>query len=347
MATMTKTIAVAFLLTVALALNAQDLSTPGGYMSHFSSTLNVMNQTYMNYLSAVSHGKSARKVEKLRQKTLESIAAAKGEIGGTPGYKGDKTYRDATADYIKTCYIVFNEDYGKIVNMEEIAEQSYDMMEAYLLAQDKAGEKLKEAAEKQHSSQKAFADKNGVELADQKDELDLKMEKADQVNDYYKKVYLIFFKSYKQDMYLSDAVNKGDLNAAEQSRNALETYATEGLAALEATGPFISDASVVVACKNALKFYKAVATEKMEPVTNFLLANDNFTKLKKSFDAKPAGKRTQADVDAFNKAVNDINKGSQAYNKANQTIYKERTDVLKNWNESVDRFFDAHMPYAK
>ena len=100
-----------------------------------------MNQTYMNYLSAVSHGKRARKVEKLRVKTLDAILNANGEIMGAPGYKGDKTYKQAMTEYIQICYAVFNEDYRKIVDMEEIAEQSYDGMEAYLLAQKKAGEK--------------------------------------------------------------------------------------------------------------------------------------------------------------------------------------------------------------
>lgn len=335
------------LFITASKLFAQDLSTPGGYLGHFSQSLATMNQTYMNYLSAVSHGKSARKVEKLRMKTLDAILMAKGETAGTPGYKGDKTYRDATADYIKTCYAVFNEDYHKIVDMEEIAEQSYDAMEAYLLAQKKAGEKLKEAGEKQNVALKTFASKNNVQINESKDELDEKLEKAEKLNEYYSKVYLIFFKSFKQDMYLTDAIDKGNLSGIEQARNALETYANAGLQDLEAVGNFGSDASVAVACKEALKFYKELATKNMEPVSNFMLASDNFTKLKKTFEAMPAAKRTQADVDNFNKAVGDINKGSAAFNKANNDINKRRNDVLNRWNEAVKDFFDLHMPYAK
>jgi hypothetical protein len=326
---------------------AQDYSTPGGYLTHFSQTLQTMNQTYMDYLSAVSHGKRARKVEKLRLKTLDAILFAKGTVAGSPGFKNDKTYRDATAEYIKTCYIVFNEDYHKIVDMEEIAEQSYDMMEAYLLAQKKAGEKLKEASNKQNLAFKEFAAKHNIQVVDSKDELDIKLEKAANLNEYYDKVYLIFFKSYKQDMYLSDAISKGDLNGMEQARNALETYATTGLEELETVGSFQTDATVSAACKAALNFYKQVATEKMEPISSFVLASDNFTKLKKSFDVMPAAKRTQADVDNYNKSVSDINKASNAYNKANSEINKQRNDMLKKWNEAVKDFFDAQMPYAK
>lgn len=334
-------------LFVSLSLTAQDFGTSGGYLSYFNKSLETMNQTYMNYLSAVSHGKSARKVEKLRLKTLDGILFAKGEIAGAPGFKGDKSFRDTTANYIRTCYLVFNEDYHKIVDMEEIAEQSYDAMEAYLLAQRKAGEKLKEAGERQQRALEAFAAKYNVQLTHDKDELDVKMEKAGKVNEYYDKIYLAFFKSYRQDLYLTDAINKNNLSAMEQSRNALETYATTGLADLETIGSFENDATVVAACKAALKFYQGLAKQKMEPVSNFILASENFSKLKKSFEAMPASKRTQADVDNYNGAVAAINKASNGYNKSNAEINKERTEMLNNWNRAVKDFFDAQMPYAK
>jgi hypothetical protein len=336
-----------FLTCTALLSFAQDFSTAGGYLDHFNKTTEVMNQTYMNYLSAVSHGKRAKKVEKLRIKTLDAILTAKGEILGAPAFKGDRTYKEAMAEYIKLCYAVFNEDYRKIVDMEEIAEQSYDGMEAYLLAQKKAGEKLEEAGDKRKKAFAEFATKNNITIVNQKDDLDMKMEKAGKVNDYYDKVYLIFFKSYRQDLYLTDAMNKSDLSAMEQSRNALETYATEGLQQLETVGSFESDARIMVACKQALQFYKQLASKKMEPVSNFIMANENFEKLKKTFEKMPSSKRTQADVDNYNKAVNDINKGSAAYNKTNNEINKERNEMLKSWNEAVKDFMDDQMPYAK
>jgi len=138
----------ATLLSTVLISRAQDFTNPGTYMSYMSDKLALVNQTYMNYLSAASHGKSVRKVEKLREKAVNAIFTARMEIQGMPPLKKDKTLKDATVNYLKTCYNVFNEDYSKIVNMEEIAEQSYDAMEAYLLAQEKAGEKLDSAAKK-------------------------------------------------------------------------------------------------------------------------------------------------------------------------------------------------------
>ncbi len=306
-----------------------------------------VNQTYINYLSAVSHGKSARKVEKLREKTVNIIFDTRMKIAGTPPYKGDRVLRDATVSYFKTCYIVFNEDYGKIVNMEEIAEQSYDAMEAYLLAQEKAGEKLEEAAKLQYETAKKFAQAHNIQILESKDELDLKMEKSDKVNEYYNKLFLIFFKSSKQDAYLTEAINVSDVNAVEQNRNALLNFSTTGLEQLSSINAFQSDASLLTACKKVLQFYKEMSQKKMESISNFIVINGNFKKLKKSFDSKPSNQRKEGDIDAYNKGIGEINKASNAYNKANNEINSDRNAMIKLWNSSVKNFMDTHMPYAR
>ena len=119
---------IAVFIITALTSKAQDFTNAGSYMGYMSDRLSLVNQTYMNYLSAASHGKSMRKVDKLREKALNTIFTARAEIQGMPPLNKDKTLKDATVNYLKTCFNVFNEDYSKIVNMEEIAEQSYDAM---------------------------------------------------------------------------------------------------------------------------------------------------------------------------------------------------------------------------
>jgi hypothetical protein len=340
-----RSILFAFLFLIFNGSHAQDFSSPGSYMSYMSDKMQNVNQSYMNYLSAVSHGKSARKVEKLRTKVADLIYNTRGEINSMPPLKGDRSLKDATAAYLKTCYIVFNEDYAKIVNMEEIAEQSYDAMEAYILAQQKAGEKLQEAIDKRNVIFREFAQKFNVRITDEKDELDRKMEKSDKINDYYNKLYLIFFKSSKQEAYLTQAINAGDVNGMEQNRNALLSYATAGLEELKDIGTFESDASLVTACRRVLNFYRELAEKKMEPFSNYVLAEDNFKKIKKSFDQK--SQKSQADIDTYNKAIKEINKAGDGYNKANNEINKERAEMMELWNSTVKRFMDYHMPYAK
>ena len=140
--------------------HAQDFQNAGDYISYINKANEALTVKYLTYLSAVSHGKSARKVEKRRQEVVGAISDTRFNIAGMPPYKGDRTLKDTTVAYIKILYNVFNEDYGKIVNMEEIAEQSYDAMEAYLLAQDKAQEKLEQASERQRHA--ALQPKDGA-----------------------------------------------------------------------------------------------------------------------------------------------------------------------------------------
>ena len=71
----------------------------------------------------------------------------------------------------------------------------------------------------------------------------------------------------------------------------------------------------------------------------------NQTRLKKDFDKK--GSPSKQEVDNFNKAVNDINKASQAYNKTMNELNSMRKATLDNWNESTDAFYDANTPHYK
>src|SRR5688500_11623076 len=86
--------------------HAQDLENPGKYMSYISEKQTLVTKTYLNYLSAVSHGKSARKVEKLREKVLNTIFDTRMQVSGTPPFKGDRSIRDASVAFLKTCYSV-------------------------------------------------------------------------------------------------------------------------------------------------------------------------------------------------------------------------------------------------
>ncbi|HMH35223.1 MAG TPA: hypothetical protein VK543_19440 [Puia sp.] len=337
-------------LTISMILSgtcllAQD-ENPGNYMTQIYKAEQQVAQKYVAYMSAVSHGKGAKKADKKREDLLKTIDDTRIKVNELPPFQKDPSMRDASVSYLKLMYSVMNEDYDKIVNMEEISEQSYDAMEAYMLAQEKANEKLQEAGAARDQAAKKFAVDHHVNLIEEKNGLSEKMEKIGKVSDYYNQLYLIFFKASKQESYLTEAVEKKNINGIEQNKNALLKYAAEGLAALDTLRGFESDKSVVTACKKSMEFFKQEAGTKINIVTDYLLKNDEFEKLKKAMDSKSAKDRTREDVDNFNKAVNDINKAVKEYNQTNQTLNEKRSEVYNNWNSSVQAFFDNHMPYA-
>lgn len=322
---------------------SQVYENAGNYLSFINKKSEELSATYLAYLSAVSHGKSARKVEKRRAEVVNAISATKYEIMGMPPWKGDKSLKDTTVAYLKILNIVFNEDYGKIVNMEEIAEQSYDAMEAYMLAQEKAYEKLNDAGKKQHDMQKVFAGKYNIKLIESESELEAKSKITHLVLEHCNQAYLIFFKCYKQEAYLMDAVGKKNLVAIEQNINSLGKFADEGLEKLQKLKGYNNDGSLIVACRNLMNYYKAEA-KKGSVITEFILKEEEFLKIKKQFDSKPSGKRTQQDVDQYNNAINVMNAASDNYNSAMKELNKLGSSTLNDWNKTYSRYTDTHVP---
>jgi len=329
-------------------VSSQVIENAGDYMTQLSAARVEMDQKYMAYISAAAHSRRARKVEKLRSQTLESIANAKSNTIGLPKYKEDNSLRQASIDYIQFCYRIFNDDYSKIVNMEEIAEQSVDQMQAYLLLEEKTSEKLEEASANLEKAVKEFAAKNEVTLVDTKNELFEKMASAGKINQYCDRLYILFFKCNWEDGQLFNALNAHKINDAEQARNSLIHFAEEGLIALKSDSlkNFQGNSGLANGCREALEFYLRMAKNDIPKLTDFYLKQENFDKIKKSMEAKGSS-RTRQDVDEYNKAVKEMNASVGSFNQLNQDLNKQRQEVSTNWEKSERGFKDDLMPYYK
>lgn len=343
----------AFLQTIIIAgcvlstsnLQAQNYDNPGEYMTAISQQQENISKKYMSYASAAAHGKKARKVENLRSKLLDEVQEARMNISGMPSYKGDKGLRDTAVNFMKLYFNVLNEDYSKIVNMEDIAEQSYDGMEAYLMAQELVDKKLDEGNDRMKITATAFAAKNSVNLIDGKSKLSDMTRKTAETNQYYHELYLIFFKAYIQESYLMDAAAKGNVTGIEQSKSALLKYAQDGLEKLKTAKPFDGDNSLLTATRNVLNFYVKEVNQKIGTMSDYFLTKERFEKTKKDYEKK--SDPSKADRDAYNDMVNEINKASQAYNSTGQSLNKEKNDALNDYNKAVKDYFDEHTPHYK
>jgi hypothetical protein len=250
-------------------------------------------------------------------------------------------------EYFRIANLVLKEDYAKIVDMEAVSEESYDAMEAYMLARERANDKLVQASGMIEREQKAFAGSNNITLIASEDALDKKMAVAGEVYDTYNEIYLIFFKSFKQEIYLNDAIARQDINGIEQNRNALISSSKEGLKKLDAVKPYKNDKSMVEATRKLLNFYIEEGTNDVPKMADYFMKTENFNKVKKAFDEIPEKKRTQANVDEYNKAVNEMNAGVNTYNATNQNLNKKRSALIDGWNGAADKFTDTHVPKGK
>jgi hypothetical protein len=278
---------------------------------------------------------------------IKTSNAALSKAKAAKGFEGSTEFKDSVVEYLRIVNIVLKEDYAKIVDMEEIAENSYDAMEAYMTARDQASDKLADASVMINRVQRRFAEAHDVKIIESSSELDKKMEVAGDVYEHYNKVYLIFFKSFKQEVYLLDAIARKDLSAIEQNREALIATAKEGLEKLKEVELYNADRTVVDATKKLLEFYITEGEKDIKVVSDFMLTSENFNKTKEAFDKKPEKSRTKADVDAYNKAVNDMNAGVNQYNATNNKLNADRSKLIEGWNKTAQAFTDKHVPKGK
>jgi hypothetical protein len=330
-----------------LPAQAQTFNDAGSYMTFINEQNRKIMEDFMSYTSAVAHGKSARKVESRRVAQLQSTKDGIKKISAMPPFKGDKELRDSCVSFLNITYHILNDDYGKIVNLEEISEQSYDAMEAYLLAQDLANEKLNQAQERLSVVEKSFAARNNITLVESSDALTKKLNQANKVNVYHRAIYLIFFKSFKQEIYMLDAMSKKNVNGIEQNKNSLQNFSAEGIAKLITIPAFNGDNSMIIACRQLLEFYKTECKDKVPGLTSFYLKEENYQKVKKAFDAKSQSARTQADVDQYNKAVNEFNQAVNEINNTTNQLNTNRSKLIENYNKASQNFLDKHTPKYK
>ena len=141
-----------------------------------------------------------------------------------------------------------------------------------------------------------------------------------------------------------EALSKGDVNAMEQTKNALAASSAEGLKKLTQIGVYNYDATLKNACSQMLTFLQQEATNKIPGQIDFYLKKENFEKLKKALDSKRQSDRTQADIDQYNKSLKEYNDAFTRYNTVNNELNKKRGVVFEQWNKAIDDFMAKHTP---
>ncbi|MGB0933177.1 MAG: LIC11966 family surface protein [Lishizhenia sp.] len=331
---------------VALLIIVTSTTQAQNAVDHMNAVLDPMTEfktETWQYLKAVTKGKGARKVDAKRQKLITEISGVKSTVKREKAYNGDESLKNAVLEFLDLNYKVLKEDYDEILNMEEIAEQSYDLMEAYLTAQEQASQKLNEASDKLQAIQKTFAENNNINLIEgEQDKTSAKIQKAAKALEYYNDIYLVFFKVYKQEMYVLDAQSRNDVVALEQNINTLKIDVEEANKKLSEMMAYEGDKSLIVAAEKAVSFYAEEANDNFETVLNFYLTKDKYDKTVEEFNAISKKKRTQKDIDTYNGAINDYNKSVNEFNDVNESANKGRSSMFDDWNKAIDKFFSTH-----
>lgn len=331
------------LFCLALQSRAQDFKNALEYMEFIDEQQEDIPKRMWRYTKAIAHSRSDRAVENKREKLVETIEDAMKKISSKPGYEGDD-FKKQVLTMLEFNKNLLNDDYEKIIDMKAVAEQSYDAMEAYMKAQEMADEKMEEVQKTYETNYYTFANIHNIKIIEGETDLGKKMAKSNEVFKYYKKMYLIYFKVFVNEIYLMDALNAGDVNGIQQNTNALSMSAEEGLKTLDTVVSYDGDKSLIEMTKKSFKFFQDEADNKMPILIDFLVLNEDMQKSQEALDNTPKRKRTQEQIDKFNAMVNDFNTAVKTYNRTNSDLNRNRSVIVKTMNEANQAFLSRHIP---
>lgn len=331
------------LITITLSANAQSFKSSVEYLDFVSEELKVITKNNWKYTKAIAHSKSDRNIRSKRNVLIKSVERALLKIQRAKAFEGEE-YKTEIIRFLNLNKNLLNQDYAKVIDMKEVAEQSYDLMEAYIMAQEMADKKMTEAQQEYETHFYAYANKHNIQIVENESDLGKKMAISNKVFKHYNKMHLIFFKVRINEIYLLKAIEENDVSSIQQNTNALIETANEGLEILKTVDLYKNDKSLVEATKKCFNFYIDEANNYIPQITDFFILNSDFEKIKTTLDKTPQKKRTKEQVDAYNSKVKDINKALVNYNKVNKEMFEARQKVYNALNNANDKFLSKHIP---
>lgn len=324
-------------------ITAQETQAAAAYMAEINEAVDDTQGETWRYLKAATRGRSARTLERKRGALIDEMGDVIEKVREIEGFKGNKDYQKEVLNYLELTHIVIREDYSKIMDLEDIAEQSYDDMEAYLLAKEIASQKMDSAFAIFQNAQKAFAEKHGVELVEgERSRREEKIAKASEALSYYNTIFLIFFRANVQEQYVVDAMNRNDLVSLEQSINAMKSATQMAKESLDTVSKFKGDPKLIVAAMQMLDFYEKEAEQDFPKVVDFYLKKDSFERLAKQMESKKQSDLSKEEINAYNKAVNEYNGMIPSFNRLSERTNEKRAQMHERWENRLEEFFDAH-----
>ena len=332
-----------FILLIAYTTHSQSFKNASEYLDFIATEQESVTKNMWKYTKAIAHSKNDRTINAKRNVLLKTVEKAIAKIENADGYDGED-YKNQVLTYMRLNESLLNQDYAKIIDMKEVAEQSYDAMEAYVLARELADQKMEDAYNEYDTNFRLFAAKHNISIVESETDLGNKMKISNQVFNHYNELYLIYFKVSINEMYLIDALSKNDVGAIQQNANALSQTAKEGLEILKTVELYKNDKSIAEVTKDAFEFFIDEADNQVPQLTEFLILNEDFETIKNTLEKTPERKRTKEQIDTYNKKVKDINKAVDNYNKVNTQLNKDRQNVVNKLNTTNENFLAKHIP---
>ena len=301
------------ILMVSQVLSAQNEGNPVNYLQYFNNQYQAINAKNMEYLQYNVHSDNINSIEQKRAALINQVNESLRKTKALPPFGQDTTLKSGMINILHQYQEAFQIDFKNVNILKQNSLESFETLEAYYDALEKAETKLEDNTKAFVEIQEAFAQKNNIKLVTTgSDELILEL---NELNQYYRNVFKQFFKVSKANATFTNALQKEDAEKMEDARGKLLKICEEEITKLEETPPYKEDSSY----KDAVLEYAKMSLE---------LSNNQYKKVVEVTKKKQSGAQlTQEDVNTFNKVVEIFNtKFMEMTNQANL----KGSELLKN-----------------
>ena len=306
---------VLFSLKFSTEMLAQNFKNAQEYNNYIILQQAKITQKSLQYVSTSVHSEDVFKIEKRRDDVIKQIDVSLANVKKMPDFNGDKRFRDETIDVLTLSRNTYNVDFKDANSLLAKRNDSYENLQKYYQAQDKAEKKVNEAMEDMKKAQTRFAERNKMQImtAEKKDS---PFDVIGRLNAYTRQIELAIFRPKKNNDIFMKAI--GDKKATENQRKNIITEAETALSTLKMMPAFKEDPSYRDKAIEMVTFYKDFATK--EGATMLEVST------KKEIN--------KYDVDSFNAAIKLYNeKSNKIINEYNAVSAKIARENIPNVSE--------------
>jgi hypothetical protein len=309
-----KILFLSFLIVLAFIFNkavAQKYSfeNPADYNNHIVARQDSVLEKSIYYSIQTAHSDDENANNAMRLEVIRQIDQSIAELKNTATYKNDAKLRDESIDVLTLYKEAFTTEFQEVIFLKKNSTASFEALEKYFRAQDRAENKLNHASKKFANAQIDFAFKYklSIEQGPMHDILDV----ITHVNQYSRALFLEQFKVSKINAAFLDALNAQKAGGLEGKRKELLNVSLAALSTVHNLSAYKGENNFKAATIKLIEYYKILAEKQYVEMENIMK------------NPKPSDE----DVKNFNQMVLKMNEESAAlvleFNKANREFMRE------------------------
>ena len=209
---------IAFLLQFPNKTLAQNFKNASEYNNFIILQQAKIVQKSMQYVSFSVHSEDVSKIEKKRVEVIKQVDEALANVKKMPDFNGDKRLRDETVDVFTLSRNTYNVDFKDANSLLAKRNDSYENLQKYYQAQDKAEKKINDAMEDMKKAQTRFAERNKMQIMTS-EKKDSPFDVIGRINTYTRQIELAIFKPKKNNDIFMKVIGEKKLMKVKRAKD--------------------------------------------------------------------------------------------------------------------------------